>query len=390
MKFNAKISEFQRAISKTLPAMPRKSTLPILEHLKFTLENDKLKIIATDQDITIMSTINVNAEESGMILVPGKKLSDITKALGEEGEFEFVTDEETYEIKIKTSFGEYGMKGLSTEEYLNLPELFNSEKPSLDDNEKTDEKSETAYFSKRQMIFLADKTVFAVSNDEYRPAMTGVFFQFRGSYVISVATDSFRLVKATVKPEESKLPDNLDIIIPARAVDLLRKVDSEVIMSVIKTMEKITHVRFDTDDTVFITRIINEKFPPYETVIPKEFKNEVTVDRHELLSAIKRVSIFTSTISNQVRLSFHSSLLTISGEDEDFGTQASETIKCDFDGEDLTMGFNFRYIEDALSNIDIIGDDQSIYISFTEPNRPAIIKPKTSEDLLMLIMPVRL
>jgi DNA polymerase-3 subunit beta len=166
----------------------------------------------------------------------------------------------------------------------------------------------------------------------------------------------------------------------------------DVVMSVIESNGKVTHLRFDYGNTVFITRIINEKFPPYESVIPDNNPFFAIINKNEVLEAIKRVSIFTSNVTKQVKFKLENNIMTISGEDEESGNQAVEQINCDYQGDDLQIGFNFKYLEDALNNIDEEEtEDNLVKISFSEPSKPALISP-TSEDenLLMLIMPVRI
>lgn len=392
MNFKVSLSEFQKILQKTLPAIPRKSTLPVLEHLHFSLEESKLKIIATDQDITILSKIDVEQIEAGAILVPARKLDILSKALGTTGDFEFITDDETYDIKIKTPNGTYRLKGLNPSEYLDLPELFESEKPDFNEMAANEDgEIVSAKLKAEEISRLANKTVFAVSQDEFRPAMTGVFFEFRSTFMNAVATDSFRLVKAIVFAAGAVLPDELDIIIPARAVELLKKVDEDVIMSVIETNEKITHTRFDIGDTVFITKVIDERFPPYQSVIPDSSAFKAIVSHKEILGAIKRVAIVTSKVSNQIRIKFENDQLYITGEDEESGDYGNESITCDYSGDEMTIGFNFRYLEEALQNIESDLDNGQVAFHLSEPTRPIIIKPDDDkDDLLMLIMPVRL
>lgn len=395
MKFKATIGEFLKRVQKTLPAIPPKATLPVLEHLNFKLDDNRLRIIATDQDITIMSNIEVSGIENGSVLVPGRKLEAIIKALGSTGEFEFQSDQENFEIKLLTSRGNYTMKGLNPEDYIELPELFESKKPIINPEEHDgtiDASSPMAQFTKEEITKLATKTIFAVSNDEFRPAMTGVFFQFRSTFVNAVATDSYRLVKSTVNAEEAKYPQEFDIIIPQKSVDLLRKVDDDLIISFIETVGKISHARFDIGDTIYITRVINEKFPPYESVIPANNNLILTVSKDDLVNAIKRVSIFTSSISKQIKVVISQNMLTVVGEDEDSGNHAKEEIACDYSGESLEIGFNFKYLEDALNHIDSNEAEEGlIKMSFSESSKPALISPKAEKDeLLMLLMPIRL
>lgn len=393
MKFSISLQEFHKLIQKVLPAIPPKTTMPILEHLHFSLSGDQLSVIATDQDITIKSVHSVGAGEDGEVLVPGRKLNEIIKLLDLAGNVEFNSNVENFEILLKTTTGKYIIKGLNPNDYLNIPELFHSKKPDLSDlGEKAGNESDIARFKKGDILKLSTKTVFAVSTDEFRPAMTGVLFQFRDSFVTAVATDSYRLAKVVTRGEAGTYPLNLDIIIPARSVELLKKVDSDVIMSLIQTVGKITHARFDFGDTVFITRIIDEKFPPYESVIPGNNNLFLSVNQKNLVTAIQRVSTQASFVSKQVRLTIEPDNINISSKDEETGAFGDENLECEFNSDKFEIGFNFKYLLDAIEFIDTDEESKNqIVMTFSEPTRPVLIKPKNEQsEILMLIMPVRL
>lgn len=388
MKFTATLGDFQKILNKVLPAMPRKSTVPVLEHFHFSLSGSTLKIISTDQEIVIMAQQEVNGTEDGSVLVPGKKITDIVKALGDKGEFEFVSDPVSFDISLTTQLGSYSLKGIDPEEYLSLPELFESEKPNID--ALNDENLSNAKLEKAVISKLAEKTAFAVSSDEYRPAMCGVLFQFRNNFVNAVSTDSFRLSKVTHNSDEDVYPIDLDIIIPTRAIDILKKVDNDVIMSTIENNNKITHIRFDIADIVVITRVIDEKFPPYESVIPKDSGMNCIVSHKDFVSSIKRIDLFANIKTHQIRVEFDKSTVTIKAEDEDSGNKGIETITCDYNGNPMTIGFNCKYLEDLFDAIDA-DENGNVTFMLTEPNRPVVIRPKAEdENMLMLIMPVRL
>lgn len=395
MEFSVSLSDFQKGLQKVLPAMPRKSTLPVLEHLSFSLKDDSLEITATDQDITVQTLMQAQGISNGAALIPGRRLSDIVKALGSEGSLNIRVDDATFEIMIKSEkpTGEYSMKGLNQDEFLNIPELFESSKPEVDEDGKIvkAEDKAAARIKEATMKRIVDKTVFAVSADEFRPAMNGVFFEFRGDYLNAVATDSFRLVKFVARKDETEFPKELEIIVPARALDALKKLDGDLTLSFIESRGKYTHARFDVDDTVFITRLIDEKFPPYESVIPEASEFFVNLNQKGLHNAIKRVSILTSEISHQVSVVLEKGKMVLLGEDEEAGSKANEEIECDYEGDPFEIAFNCNYLEQAVERLSGETEDNMISIGFTEPNRPAIIKPKVeSDDLLMLIMPVRL
>jgi len=385
MNFTVNLNELQEAVNKTLPAIPPKSTLPVLEHLKFELSNNNLEIVSTDQEITIKTEVQVEDSTDGKILVPGRKLNDILKALGKTEKILFKTDDSNFEIDIETSFGVYKMKGLSNNEYIELPELF-----EVNNDVENKPVEEVATIPQSEVIRLADKTAFAVSNDDFRPAMTGVLFQFRNNYLNAVSTDSYRLVKATYNTEAGELPDELDIIMPSRTMDLLKKADSDVEFSFIKNNDKVTHIRFKIGKTVYISRIIDERFPPYESVIPTNNSITLSVNKSQLQSAIKRVAIFANDITKQLKVNVTQSEMKLTAQDVDSGTKADENISCKLEGNDVEIGFNYKFLDEAIGHLNSNEDDEVVF-TLSESNKPALIMPeKDSKDLLMLIMPVRL
>lgn len=394
MRFKASLAGFQSALQKVLPALPRKSTLPVLEHLYFSLQDDFLQVIATDQDITIQTKLQVESQVGGAILIPGRRLVEIIKAIGTVGTMELFTNEDNFEVTIETQnpIGSYTLKGLEHTEYLRIPELLESAKPNVDENGKLikDGKKLAVAFESDELQAMASNTVYAVSTDEFRPAMNGVLFQFRGTSMNVVATDSFRLVKYTVDKESGEIPEDLDIIVPARTVDVLKRIDSYAIMSFIEARGKKTHVRFDLGDSVFISRLINETFPPYETVIPVDFSFNLDFSQKDLLAAINRVSIMTSTISHQIRVHIENDTFSLTGQDESNGAHGIETLNCDYNGENFELAFNSKFLKDALENMSDLGEEGKVTLKFTEINRPVIMIPKNGNDkLLVLIMPVR-
>lgn len=331
-------------------------------------------------------------EEEGAVLAPARKLWDIVKALGSEGMLTFNSNE-NFEINLVTSFGKYKMKGIDPDEYLSLPKLF-EEEFSLDQEEVSEDNIENskkwAKLSQAEMTRIATKTGFAVSTDEFRASMTGVLFQFLGDKMLSVSTDGYRLVKAITFAGADRFPEDLNVIIPSKIIDLLKKVDNETIVSTIETKGKITHIRFTVGDTTMISRVIDENFPPYENAIPKENHITAQLNQKSVLNAIKRVSIFANPIAKKIKFMFDPSMLTVYAEDEDTGANASETLECEYNAEPLTMGFNFKFLEEAIQNIDT-KEDQNHIITFllSTPSKAALLSAVGDENLLMLVMPIR-
>lgn len=397
MKFVVSLDELNSKLQKTLPAVPQKSTLPILEHLNFKLENNRLMIIGTNQDITIMTSIDVESEDTGSVLIPAKRFEAFVKSLGNKGDLEVEVNHENFELNLKTNRGSFKMKGLNPEDYLDLPELFDSKRPGesyVNTDGTIDVSIPGIKIKKDDLIRLSEKTVFAVSNDEFRPAMTGVLFRFIDEFLISVSTDGYRLVKSVARLDENPYTDEgLDIIIPSKTVDLLKKVDSDVVFSTIDGDTVVSKIRFDIgDDTVLISKVIKEKFPPFESVLPENNEFKAEIDITELSSAIKRVALFSNNVSKQVRVNLYNNNISIKAADEETGNSGVESFTCDYEGEETEIGFNFKYIEEALMNIDSKDtQDNIVVMTFSEPARPVLLFPKSDEmDLVMLIMPVRI
>lgn len=372
MHFTVALADLQKALQKVLPAIPTKSTIPVLEHVHSTLTDSDLTFTATDQEITISLTIPVIGESDGAVLIPARQFHDLIKELGSAGTVTVqIGDGEV--ISIRTSKGSYEMKGLHSDEFPSIPPF---------------PQAQTAVLSKEDMTRMASKVVFAVSTEEYRPSMTGVFFQFNGKTATAVATDGFRLSRVNVTaPEGSPFPSNLEVIVPARAVDLLKKVDGPVTMEVSRT-----HARFTVDSQTMTTRIIDEKYPPYQNVIPSDNDKTLIVNQREVLSAIKRVSLFANANTRHVRFKISSTEVAIHSEDEDSGSKGRETIPCEFSGDAFEVGFNYRFLEEAIKNISVDDDpDLNVRMTFSTPIRAVLITPGVQGDaLLMLVMPVKI
>ncbi len=373
MKFTVALPDLQKALQKVLPAIPAKSTIPVLEHIHASLSGSELTFTATDQEITISLRTPVAGDRDGALLIPARQFNDLVKELGNAGTIEVNADEATQLVTVRTPTGSFEMKALDANEFPSIPPFPESQSASL---------------RKEDMTRMANKTVFAVSTEEYRPSMTGVFFQFNGESVTAVATDGFRLSRVIVKaPEGAPFPSGLEAIVPSRAVDLLRRLDSDVEMEVSRT-----HARFTIGSMTITTRIIDEKYPPYQNVIPSDNDKSLVVNQREVLSAIKRVSLFANTNTRHVRFSMEATSLAVHSEDEDSGGKGTETIPCEFSGSSFEVGFNYRFLEEAIKNITTDDDpDLHVRMTFSTPIRAVLITPGASDDsLLMLVMPVKI
>jgi len=369
MKFSASSTELQKALGTVGGVIPTKSTLPILENYLFHLSGDKLQITATDLDISMSISLQVKGSEDGIIAIPAKRLFETIRSLPAL-DIDIDVNLSNNKITMLTDSGEYRLTGESSDNYPTIPSFKGSEEIEIENE-----------FLRR----LISKTVFAVSADELRPAMMGILFQIKKKETRAVATDGHRLVRLMTTNFTADKTER-EIVIPSKALNLILKTANET-KSTISLSEN--HAMFSSGNSVLTSRLIEEKYPNYESVIPLDNEKTLIVDKNQLLASVRRTSLYASSTTHQVRFSLKKGGITISAEDIDFGSEARETLTCDFTSEPMEIGFNSAYIVDILSHI----DTDEVMFKLSSPTRASIIHPITQregENLLMLVMPVRL
>lgn len=373
MKFTASSADLLRALSTVNGAVPSKSTLPILECVLFERDaDDRLRIAATDLEISIVQRLKVSFQQNGTdekqrIAVPAKRLLDTLRALPDLSVT--VTTDGDFNVELTTDQGRYKMVGYDGGDYPSLP--------SLDDAQAITAQGAVV---KRAI----DKTGFAASKDALRPAMMGVLFQVRPDKSTIVATDGHRLVKLVAEGITAEEP--VDVIVPEKALSLAAKAAGDGACTIRIASG---YVGFDFGDTQVIGRLIEEQYPNYEAVIPVENEKRLTVGRDAMLAAVRRVALYSSSMTHQIRLALESDQLAISAEDIERASEAKERVLCDYDADPMEIGFNSQYLQEVLSNVD--GED--VVFEFSSPNRAGVVSPAEEaegEALLMLIMPVML
>ncbi|NGP87516.1 DNA polymerase III subunit beta [Fodinibius halophilus] len=367
MKFNVSSNELVNALSAVSGAVPNKATLPILETILFESDGNQLRLTATDLEISIIESMDADIDDGGAVAIPARRLIETLRQLPDIP-VAFEVDEK-FNIKFRTDKGTYKLVGEDPDEF---PEV-----PNLNDGQKLET-------SKDVILNAIDKTLFAVSNDDLRPAMMGVYFDIGAEESKFVATDGHRLVKYIKHDLTSDT--EVDFIVPEKALNLVKKAlhDEECVMTITED-----HVRFKSGNTIVITRLINEQYPNYESVIPKDNEKELFINKEQMLATVKRVAIFSSSTTRQIRLQLNPDNLTIRAEDIDMSSEAKETIACEYSNDEMEIGFNAKYLADVLGNVD--GDE--VYFEFSTPNRAGIVKPseeEEDEEILMLVMPVML
>lgn len=391
MKFKSNTEILNELLNKIMPIVPQKASIVVLQYLFFELIENKLKVIATNEELSIQTIIEVDGIEDGKILVPAKKFAEIIRAFGKSGEISFSVNESNSEIQINFGKGKYKFSGIEYSEFVDIGYLFGPIQPPTGDLEESDEVI-TAEFEAGLFQKISDRNLFAVSTEDYKPAMTGVLFQFRGDTLTTVSTDGFRLNRYVIKKDNKVFPTQFDVIIPANSLEFLKKVNSPSKMVVIKQDLAPKFLRFEYDNTLFTTRIINEKFPPYETIIPSSYQHKALVPLSELTSLIKRTSIFSNTINKLVILNFNEKELTIKVQNEETSEYAEETLPCEFNSIDFEIGVRHDYFSQALHHLSYEKEEQEdvVELKFNDPIKPYIICPKDEYDtLIMLNMPVR-
>ncbi|GHA47420.1 DNA polymerase III subunit beta [Salinimicrobium marinum] len=346
------------------------NTLPILDNFLFDLNQDELTVSASDLETTMSTKLKVESESEGKIAVPARLLLDTLKTFPEQPLTFVVEDNNT--IELSSNHGKYALAYASGEEF---PKAVNLEDPS------------STQLQGDVLATAISKTIFASGNDDLRPVMSGVFFQFTQENLTFVATDAHKLVKYS--REDIAASQTAEFIMPKKPLNLLKGIlsgaDSDVLIEYNES-----NAKFTFDDTTLVCRLIDGKYPNYEAVIPKENPNKLVIDRGQFLSSVKRVSIFSNKTTHQVRLKIAGAELNISAEDVDYSNKAEERLTCSYQGDDMQIGFNSRFLTEMLSNLNA----NEVQLEMSLPNRAGILTPvdglDDGEKVTMLVMPVML
>lgn len=370
MNFIVSSTNLLRHLQSISGVLSTSNTLPILDNFLFDIAEGQLTIAASDLETTMRTTMEVEASESGKVAIPAKMLLDVLKNLPDQP-CTFKVDNSNFGIEIAYDNGKSKMVGFNGDDFPKTPSIENS----------------TNIRISGEIISRAiNKTLFAAGNDDLRPVMSGMYCQFSPSDITFVATDAHKLVR--YKRTDSQSTGGSAFILPKKPLNLLKsnlRGDEEVLVEYSDS-----NAIFTFNDIVLMCRLIDGKYPNYEAVIPKENPNILIVDRIQFLGAIKRVSIFANKTTHQVKLKIAGSELNISAEDLDFSNEANERLTCNYDGADIEIAFNSRFLMEMLNNI----DSPEVKIAMSEPSRAGLLMPNTSEneqeDILMLVMPVML
>ena len=372
MNFIVSSSYLLKNLSSISGVITSNPVVPILENVLFEIENGNLLITASDLQTSVMVELQVESKENGSVAIPAKILIDTLKNLPEQP-VTFSIDENNYNIEINSDNGRYKLAGENSADFPKVPQISDGYSFTVTSN---------------SLALAIGNTIFSTSTDELRPAMTGVFFRLSSNSCTFVSTDGHRLVKY-IRTDISGDEVDHDMIIPRKSLNLLKTIIPSDDKNDINIEFNASNAFFSNDNIKLVCRLIDERYPDYENVIPSDNSNSIEVDKSEILSSLKRISIYANKTTNQVRLKVSGSEILISAEDLDFSNEANERISCEHDGDDIEIGFNAKFLIEILSNI----HSDKVIFKLSEPNRAGLVLPEDiedEEDLTMLVMPVML
>lgn len=369
MKFSIQRDEIYEAVQKVASVIPQRSTITMTQNILFVAAGGQLELVATDLEITIVSNVRADIEEEGRIALPGRLVHDIIREMPNVM-LTFESDE-NYRLKLNSDFGKYKIGGENPAEFPNRPQLDEIKEIVLPND---------------VLRRLIDKTIFACSSDELRPALTGVFFEIGDHSIRGIATDGHRLGMLTYH-DEALPEEQLDAIISTRALNfVLRNLEGQGLTALMLGGK---HARFHMENTQLYARLIEENYVDYHRVLPTETNFSMSINTQDFLASVKRVSLFSNPITAKVVLNIGGDHVQIQAEDMDYGGEATEEIPCDFSGDNFSIGFNCRYLQNVLRHV----DSEMMMLQLVRPDSAVLVEPEETpenEEQLMLLMPIRL
>ncbi|MCC8134929.1 MAG: DNA polymerase III subunit beta [Tannerellaceae bacterium] len=372
MKFEVSSTALLSRLQSISKVIASKNSLPILDSFLFDLNGNKLTITASDAETRLVTSVEVmNPDGAGLFAVLAKILLDPLKELPEQP-LQFEINDDNLEIFIHFQNGKYNFIGQKGDTYPQQKPL--------------NEAAISLTMAAPILLNGISRCLFATADDELRPVMNGIYFDIHNEDITFVASDGHKLVKLR----------NMSIQSPERAAFILPKKPANLLRTVLAKEAEEVQIRFDDNNAYIscsnfemICRLIEGRYPNYNSVIPQENPYKVTIDRISFLNALKRVSVFSNQASSLVKLQLTESEMIVSAQDIDFSTSAEEKIACQFDGVELKIGFKATYLIEILSNISC----EEVVLELADPSRAGLIVPTENdenEDLVMLLMPMML
>ena len=373
MKFIVSSLKLLKNLQALSGVIGSKNTLPILDDFLFQLTENELKITTSDLDVTMsVSMVPDMVEGTGEVTIPARLLLEIMKNFPDVP-ITISVDNNTLAVELIAGEGRYKLAGHKSDEFPQLPAM-----------------ADTLVWEIPADVLAKgfEKTIFATGMDEIRPIMSGVLMEMTENYLTFVATDAHKLVRYRRMDVKSDVVASF--IVPKKPINQLKNILGTLADEPVRIEFNKTNASFVFGDYVLICRLIEGRYPNYEAVIPKNNPNQLTIDRQTFLAAIRRVAVFSSKATHQVRFRITGQDIMLTAEDIDFYNEAKERLTCSYSGDDMEIGFNSRFFQEMLGNF----DSDEIKLEMSAPNRAGILTPvgneNEAEDLLMLLMPVML
>ncbi len=357
-----------QAVSRVISS---KNTLPILDNFLFQLAGSELTITASDLETTLITKVQLDsATDEGEVAIDAKRLTTILKEFPEQP-LTFNIDKDSLSVDIISENGKFSVVGQNGSDFPQLPEL----KGGVHSVSLTSEILNQG----------VTKTLFAASDDELRPVMTGVYIQLSPDHMTFVASDAHKLVR--YRRSDVKADESASFILPQKPAGLLK--------NILPKDDSAVNLQFDDKNASvefqgykLVCRLVEGSYPNYEAVIPKDNPNVLTIDRLDFYNSLRRVSVFSNQASNLIKLSMTANQLTVSAQDIDFSISAHERVRCQFEGDDMEIGFKSLFLIEILANL----ASADVAMNLSDPTRAGILVPvekeSDNEDVLMLLMPM--
>ncbi|MEZ5103204.1 MAG: DNA polymerase III subunit beta [Draconibacterium sp.] len=372
MKFVVSSTELLSHLSALSRVISSKSTMPILDNFLFQISETGITITASDLESTLITSLELdNIQGKGSIAVPAKLFIDTLKEFPEQP-LTFQIDGDSYNVEIFSDNGKYSIMGQSGEDFPELPQL----------DEEASSSINVSHVALKKGV---EKTLFATADDELRPVMNGIYVEITPDFMSFVASDAHKLVR--YRRADAKAEFESSFILPKKPAGLLK--------NLLPKEEFDVKVEFDDKNAFFtltnytlICRLVEGNYPSYNSVIPTNNPNKMIIDRLNFFNTVKRVSVFSNAASNLIKLNIEENQLVVSAQDIDFSISAVERLSCEYEGDEMEIGFKSTFLQEILSNISS-GD---VKVELSDPTRAGLLLPvdkdDEDEDMLMLLMPM--
>lgn len=372
MKFSVSSTSLYSALTTVSRVQNPKNSLDILNCILFILEENRLSLVASDSENTIITSVEVNdVEGTGRFAILSRQLLTSLKEISEQP-VTFIVNPDTFQVEITYLNGRFNMVCQNGNDYP-LPQ-------------HTEENQQTIIMPAVNLLDGLSRCLFAAADDELRPQMNGIFFDLGSDYTTLVASDGHKLVRNRILTCRVEEPTSF----------ILPKKPSLLLKNILPHDETPVSISFDgrnaeiqLEGSRINCRLIEGRYPNYNSVIPQDNPFRVTIDRQSFISAVRRVSVFASQSNLLLKLALSDNSLTVSAQDIDFNKSAEERITCEYSGNQMSIGFSGPFLHDVLNNI----NGTEVVLELADPSRAGLILPKEQsdeEDVVMLLMPMML